>query len=106
MRRARQGIMGELEGASILLGVTGGIAAYKAVNIASLLVQAGAGVDVVMTEAAQRFIQPLSFSAITHAPVHSDPFAAWREDFTGHIGLARNAALLIVAPATAAAIAR
>ena len=86
--------------------MTGGIAAYKAATIASLLVQAGATVDVVMTEAAQRFIQPLSFSAITHAPVHTDPFAPWRDDFTGHVGLARNADLLIVAPATAAAIAR
>jgi phosphopantothenoylcysteine decarboxylase/phosphopantothenate--cysteine ligase len=98
--------MSDLESQSIVLGVTGGIAAYKAATIASLLVQAGATVDVVMTEAAQRFIQPLSFSAITHAPVHTDPFAAWRDDFTGHVGLARNAALLIVAPATAAAIAR
>ena len=43
----------------------------------------------VMTEAAQRFVQPLSFSAITHAPVHTDPFAAWHDDFTGHVGLAR-----------------
>ena len=98
--------MRDLEGKSILLGVTGGIAAYKAATIASLLVQAGASVDVVMTEAAQRFIQPLSFSAITHAPVHTDPFAAWHDDFTGHVGLARNADLLIIAPATAAAIAR
>ncbi len=80
--------MRELDGKSILLAVTGGIAAYKAAIVASLLVRAGAGVDVVMTEAAQRFIQPLSFSAITHAPVHTDPFAAWREDFMGHIGMA------------------
>src|SRR5829696_9250529 len=98
--------MSDLESQSIVLGVTGGIAAYKAVNIASILVQAGAGVDVVMTEAAQQFIQPLSFSAITHAPVHTDPFVAWREDFTGHVGLGRNADLLLVAPATAATIAR
>jgi len=98
--------MRDLEGSSILLGVTGGIAAFKAATIASLFIQAGAGVDVVMTEAAQRFIQPLSFSAITHAPVHTDPFAPWSDDFTGHVGLARSADLLIVAPATAAAIAR
>jgi phosphopantothenoylcysteine decarboxylase/phosphopantothenate--cysteine ligase len=94
------------EGKFILLGVTGGIAAFKAATVASLLVQEGAGVEVVMTEAAQRFIQPLSFSAITHAPVHIDPFAQWRGDFTGHVGLARNADLLLVAPATAASIAR
>ncbi len=99
-------LMRDLEGNSILLGVTGGIAAYKAATVASLLVQAGGRVEVVMTEAAQRFIQPLSFSAITHAPVHTDPFAAWRDDFTGHVGLARTADLLIIAPATAAAIAR
>jgi phosphopantothenoylcysteine decarboxylase/phosphopantothenate--cysteine ligase len=98
--------MNDLEGRSIVLGVTGGIAAFKAVAIASLFVQAGARVEVVMTEAAQRFIQPLSFSAITHAPVHSDPFALWRDDFTGHVGLARNADLLVVAPATAASIAK
>jgi phosphopantothenoylcysteine decarboxylase/phosphopantothenate--cysteine ligase len=98
--------MTELDGKSILLGVTGGIAAYKAAMVASLLVRAGAGVDVVMTEAAQRFIQPLSFSAITQRPVHTDPFAAWHDDFTGHVGLAKNADLLVVAPATAASIAR
>src|SRR5687767_10873664 len=98
--------MRDLEGSSILLGVTGGIAAFKAATIASLLVQAGGRVEVVLTEAAQRFIQALSFSAITHAPVHTDPFAAWRADFTGHVGLARTADLLIIAPATAATIAR
>jgi phosphopantothenoylcysteine decarboxylase / phosphopantothenate---cysteine ligase len=98
--------MSDLEGKSILLGVTGGIAAYKAPAVASLLVQAGASVDVAMTGAAQRFIQPLSFSAITHAPVHTDPFVAWHDDFTGHVGLAKKADLLIVAPATATAIAR
>ena len=98
--------MGDLEGKSILLGVTGGIAAYKAAMVASLLVQEGANVDVVMTEAAQRFIQPLSFSAITHSPVHTDPFAAWRDDFAGHVELAKKASLLLVAPATAASIAR
>jgi phosphopantothenoylcysteine decarboxylase/phosphopantothenate--cysteine ligase len=98
--------MKDLEGRSILLGVTGGIAAFKAAMVASLFVQAGAGVDVIMTEAAQRFVQPLTFSAITHRPVHTDSFAAWQGDFTGHVGLARNADLLVVAPATAAAIAR
>ena len=43
-----------------------------------------------MTGAAQRFIQPLTFSAITHAPVHTDPFAAWHDDFTGHVGLGKK----------------
>lgn len=98
--------MKDLEGKSILLGVTGGIAAYKAATVASLLVQAGASVEVVMTEAAQRFVQPLTFSAITHGSVHTDPFAEWRSDFLGHVSLARNADLLVVAPATAVVIAR
>src|SRR3954468_4483970 len=98
--------MKDLEGKSILLGVTGGVAAYKAASVASLLVQVGACVDVIMTEAAQRFMQPLTFSAITHRSVHIDPFTAWRNDFTGHVGLARNADLFVVAPATAATIAR
>src|SRR5215217_5015504 len=98
--------MKDLEGKSILLGVTGGIAAYKAATVASLLVQAGASVEVVMTEAAQRFVQPLTFSAITHGSVHTHPFAEWRSDFLGHVSLARNADLLVVAPATAVVIAR
>ncbi len=107
IRAARgKAIMRDLQDSSILLGVTGSIAAFKAATVASLFVQAGARVEVVMTDAAQRFMQPLSFSAITRAPVHIDAFAGWRHDFTGHIGLAQEADLLVVAPATAAAIAR
>ena len=96
----------ELSGKSIVLGVTGGIAAYKAAALASMLVQDGAEVDVVMSEAAQRFVQPLTFSAITHRTVHLDPFAPWLENFSGHVSLAERADLLLVAPATAATIAR
>jgi phosphopantothenoylcysteine decarboxylase/phosphopantothenate--cysteine ligase len=95
-----------LSGKSIVLGVSGGIAAYKAAALASLLVQDGARVEVVMTEAALRFVQPLTFAAIAHRPVHTDPFAPWGEDFSGHVSLAEQAELLIVAPATAATIAR
>jgi phosphopantothenoylcysteine decarboxylase/phosphopantothenate--cysteine ligase len=98
--------MNEFEGKTVVLGVTGGIAAYKAAAVASLLVQAGAQVEVVLTEGAQRFIQPLTFSAITHSAVHTDPFATWHGDFSGHVSLADRADLLIVAPATAATIAR
>jgi phosphopantothenoylcysteine decarboxylase/phosphopantothenate--cysteine ligase len=58
----------------IVLGVTGGIAAYKAAAVCSRLVQAGAVVDVVMTEAAQKFITPLTFQALTHRPVYTDMF--------------------------------
>ena len=63
-----------LQGKSILLGVTGGIAAYKAVEVASRLVKAGALVDVVMTANAQEFVAPLTFQAITHRPVITEMF--------------------------------
>ena len=98
--------MNSVQGKSVILGVSGGIAAYKAAAVASLLVQQGALVDVVLTEAAQRFIQPLTFSAITHRPIHADPFVPWSADFSGHVSLADRADLVIVAPATAATIAR
>ena len=98
--------MSDLNHKSIVLGVAGGIAAFKSASVASLLVQAGARVDVVMTEAAQRFIQPLTFSAITHTSVHTNVFAPWTDEYSGHVSLASNADLLIVAPATAASIAR
>jgi phosphopantothenoylcysteine decarboxylase/phosphopantothenate--cysteine ligase len=95
-----------LEGKTILLGVSGGIAAYKAASIASRLVQAGAHVEVMMTEAAQAFVQPLTFNAITHSAVHTDPFAPWSETDSGHVSLARKADLFVVAPATANTIAK
>ena len=85
----------------ILLGVTGGIAAYKSADLASKLVQAGAHVTVVMTEAARQFIGPTTFEALTNRPVRGDLFSP-REHFQGeHIGLARRAELMVVAPATA-----
>jgi phosphopantothenoylcysteine decarboxylase/phosphopantothenate--cysteine ligase len=98
--------MSAFEGKTVLLGVSGGIAAYKAAMIASSLVQSGARVEVILTESACRFITPLTFSAITHAPVHIDPFTAWGPDFSGHVTLAQQADLLIAAPATAMTIAR
>jgi phosphopantothenoylcysteine decarboxylase/phosphopantothenate--cysteine ligase len=98
--------MSVLKDRRVILGVTGGIAAYKAATVASLLVQADAHVDVVMTEAARRFIQPLTFSAITHGPVQDDLFAAWTVETGGHVALAAKADVLLVAPATAASIAR
>ncbi len=85
----------------LLLGVTGGIAAYKAADLCSKLVQAGAAVSVVMTESAERFIGSTTFEALTGRPVHRDLFRPV-EHFRGeHIGLAQRADLLIVAPATA-----
>lgn len=95
-----------LKGREILLGVTGGIAAYKAADLCSRLVQRGAGVSVIMTESAREFIGPVTFEALTGRPVHCDPFSA-REHFQGeHIGLARRANVVVIAPATAQTIAR
>lgn len=98
--------MNLLQGKQIVLAVTGGIAAYKAAALASLLVQQGALVDVILTEAAVNFIQPLTFAALTHRPVHTGVFAGWDEHASGHVTLAANADLILVAPATAATLAR
>ena len=90
-----------MRGREILLGVTGGIAAYKAADLCSKLVQAGAQVSVVITESASNFIGSTTFEALTGRPVHSDSFRP-QEHFRGeHIGLAQRAELLVVAPATA-----
>jgi phosphopantothenoylcysteine decarboxylase/phosphopantothenate--cysteine ligase len=90
-----------LENKQIVLGVTGGIAAYKTAIICSRLVQAGAGVEVVMTEAAQKFITPLTFQALTHRPVHLDMFHIPAGENIPHIILADTADLLLIAPTTA-----
>ena len=85
----------------IVLGVTGGIAAYKAATICSRLVQAGAQVDVVMTKAAQRFIPALTFQALTHRKIYLDMFDIPGGDNIPHIVLADLADLLLIAPTTA-----
>ncbi len=95
-----------LRNARILLGVTGGIAAYKAVDLASKLVQAGAVIDTVLTNGATHFVTAASFEAITQRPVHTSVFEPWREDWHGHISLGQHADLIVVAPATADTIAR
>lgn len=90
----------------ILLGVSGGVAAYKAADLCSRLVQLGAKVSVIMTESAHQFIGATTFEALTGRPVHSHAFQA-HEHFQGeHIGLARRAELVVIAPATAQTIAR
>lgn len=90
----------------ILLGVSGGVAAYKAADLCSRLVQLGAKVTVIMTESAHQFIGATTFEALTGRPVYSHAFQA-QEHFQGeHIGLARRARLVVVAPATAQTIAR
>ncbi len=85
----------------VLLGVTGGIAAYKAAETASLLCQQGAEVRVVMTDAAREFVGPLTFAALTGNPVPDDWFDPHEESTIGHIDLARWAQVVLVAPATA-----
>jgi len=90
----------------ILLGVTGGIAAYKAADLCSQLVQKRAHVSVILTESARQFIGATTFEALTGRPVNTHPFTA-QEHYQGeHIGLARRADVVIVAPATAASMAR
>lgn len=90
-----------LQGKSIVLGVTGSIAAYKAANIASRLTQEGAFVDVILTEAATKFITPLTFKSLTHRPVVTDMYEENSELAIEHVALARRADIMLVAPATA-----
>ena len=91
-------------GKRVLLGVTGGIACYKAVPLARLLAQAGAEVDVVLTRSAREFIGDVTFEAVTGRPVHSELHGAGHA--LDHIKLPRAADLLVVAPATADFLAR
>ena len=98
--------MGVFEGREILLGVTGGVAAYKAAELTSRLMQSGARVTVVLTDAATHFIGATTFEALTGRPVYRQGFEP-REHFQGeHIGLARRAELFVVAPASADYIAK
>ncbi len=90
----------------ILLGITGGIAAYKAAEVASRLTQEGKQVRVVMSQAARSFIGPLTLAALTGHPVAGDMFDPGEEATIGHIELARWAQLVVVAPATAHFLAR
>ncbi len=90
----------------IILGVTGGIAAYKAAELCRLLVKAGADVRVVMTAAAQQFVAPLTFQALSGKPVLTSLWDAASGDGMEHIHLSRDADLLLVAPASADFLAR
>lgn len=95
-----------LEGRKIVLGVTGSIAAYKAADLASKLVQQGATVDVVMTPSAREFIGAATFAALTHRPVTTGLFEANSEIAIDHVVLAMKADAVVVAPATANTIAK
>ena len=90
----------------VLLGVTGGIAAYKACELASRLTQKGYEVRAVMTKAAREFVGPLSLAALTDNPVAADMFDPGQEAAISHIDLARWAQVVVVAPATADFLAR
>ncbi|HEY4744474.1 MAG TPA: bifunctional phosphopantothenoylcysteine decarboxylase/phosphopantothenate--cysteine ligase CoaBC [Desulfuromonadaceae bacterium] len=90
-----------LKDKQIILGVSGGIAAYKAVELLRLLTKAGATVHVVMTRAAQEFVTPLTFQTLSTNPVHTELFSLISEQEIGHISLADRADLFIIAPATA-----
>ena len=92
------------QGRRILLGVTGSIAAYKSVDLASKLTQAGALVDVVMTESAARFVTPLAFRSVTGRPVYTDMWGL--DDHVRHVGLGEAAELFLIAPATANTLAK
>ena len=90
-----------LENKKIILGVCGGIAAYKAIELLRLLTKAGADVHVIMTGAAQEFVAPLTFQTLSSNPVHTELFNLVAEREIGHISLADRADLFIIAPATA-----
>jgi len=95
-----------LEGKEIILGVTGSIAAYKAVEILRELTRRGAAVTVVMTESAQRFVAPLTFETLSRRPLLTDLFTLEYDKQIGHVASAGRADLLLVAPATANTIAK
>src|SRR3954468_10057062 len=98
--------MTRLQGKRILLGLTGGVAAYKAAELARLLVKEGADVRVAMTEAATRFIGSATMQALSGQPVWSDLWDSRVADGMGHIALSRDRDLIVVAPASANFLAR
>lgn len=97
---------GRIKGANVVLGVTGSIACYKALDLASKLTQAEALVDTIMSHGAARFVTPLAFRSITHRPVVTDTFDPNSELSVEHVALARRADILVVAPATSHLIAK
>jgi len=90
----------DLKGKTVLLGITGSIAAYKACDIARLFVKSGAQVHVIMTEAAQRFVSALTMEALTGNPVLHEGTESWSSDLN-HIDIGKKADIFLIAPATA-----
>lgn len=99
-------VMSILSGKRIILGVTGSIAAYKAADLASKLIQAGAQVDVILTGAAEKFITPLTFQSVTGRRAYTDSDLWGNEAHVLHVGLGHNTDLLVIAPCTANTIAK
>ncbi|MCY4366686.1 MAG: bifunctional phosphopantothenoylcysteine decarboxylase/phosphopantothenate--cysteine ligase CoaBC [Chloroflexi bacterium] len=97
---------GPLTDRHVVLGVTGSIASFKAVDLASKLVQAGALVDVIMTYGATQFVTPLAFRSITHREVVTDTYDVSSEFANEHVALARRADIVVIAPATVNCIAK
>ena len=95
-----------MRGKHIILGITGGIAAYKSASLARLFVKAGAEVQVVMTPSAKEFITPVTMSALTGKPVVSEFFTANTGEWHSHVDLGLWADAMVIAPATASSIAK
>jgi phosphopantothenoylcysteine decarboxylase / phosphopantothenate---cysteine ligase len=95
-----------VKGRNVVLGVSGSIAAYKAADLTSKLVQAGAVVDVILTDAAQQFVTPFTFRSLTGRPVYTNMFEPVSATGEEHVALSRRADLIIVAPATATTLTR
>ena len=89
-----------------MLGVTGSIAVYKVVELARRLTQAGATVQVIMTPGAVKFVQPLTFQALTYRPVEVEMFGTFDDRAAGHVAMGQQADLIVIAPATAHTLAR
>src|SRR5699024_4430592 len=104
--RASPRNMSGLQDKHIVLGVAGGIAAYKAPDLVRRLRERGAEVEVVMTAGARHFVTPTAFQALAHRPLHTDLWDPAIPNAMGHIELARWADMLLIAPATADIIAR
>ncbi len=96
---------GALSGRRVVVGVTGSIAAYKAVTLVRMLAERGALVDVAMTPAASDFVTPLTFASLTHRPVVTDVMALDADQQIAHVELAEGADAIVIAPATANVIA-
>lgn len=95
-----------LKDKTVIVAVTGGIAAYKSCTLVSRLAQSGASVSVLMTESAKRFVGELTFEALSGRPVHSSLWDQVEAHDSQHVNLARSASLMIIAPASANTIAK